>query len=201
MEMKTEALCPKWNMVIHSNQFHTLQYRNIKGVTMTSRQSQLQDVPIIVEFLAIPDTFDIEYYLSMRESTGLFSNEEINLEHVKFMGDTIKSSPFFVLSKAPELTIASCLFCLEIFREVGLTLESVSDQHDHSKFRGQDFKRFVNYHYKNDSAQVPFCIITVNAYRLVEDGLLEPVIRRITEVEDYAASIADTMEMVKENHK
>jgi hypothetical protein len=138
----------------------------------------------------------------MRESTGNFSNEEMDLDHIKFMSDTIKSSPYFVLSRAPKLTIVSCLFCLEVYRELGLTLESVSDQYEDSKFRGRNFKGFLNWHYSNkDHKQAPFCIVVVNAYTLVESGLLKPIIDKIVEIEDYAESIETTMEMVKEIHK
>jgi len=169
---------------------------------MIQSQDQLLDVPIIVEFVAVPNSFDIDHYLSMRESTNNFSNAEMNLDNVRFISDTIKSSPFFVLSKAPELTISSCLFCIEIFREIGLTLQSVSDQHENSIFRGQDFKRFLHYSYKNDSqeSQVPFCIIVINTYQLVEEGVLEPIVEKIVEVEEYTKKIEATMEMVKANH-
>lgn len=172
---------------------------------MTDSQDELRDVPVIIEFVAVPNTFDIEYYLSMRESTGMFINEEMNLTHIKFISDTIKSSPWFVLSKAPDLTIASCLFCLEVFREIGLTIESISDQHEDSKFRGQDYKRFLHYHYKDrdnqTNKQMPFSITIVNLYQLVQEGILKPVIEKIVEIEDYVEKIEGTMEMVKENQK
>ena len=160
-------------------------------------QDELRHLPVIIEFLAVPSTFDIEYYLSMRESVGYFENKEINLDNVKFISDAIKSTPFFTLTRAPELTIASCLFCLEIFRELGLTLESISDQHMDSKFRGQNYKRLLHLDYKEGKKQHPFCIIVVNLYKFVEEGLLEPIITRLVDIEDRKEEVERAIRLLK----
>ncbi len=160
-------------------------------------QDQIRNIPVVVEFVAVPSTFDLDLYLSMRESAGMFDGKETNLEHLRFVADTIKSSPWFVLSKAPDITIQSAFLCLEIFREVGLTLDSnYSDAFD-SKFRGRTWETEAkHYEYQRGHiAQAAFVMVIVNVYKLVEEGVIQPVIEKIVEVEDRVeqSEIAEEM--------
>ena len=161
-------------------------------------QDQIRNLPVVVEFVAVPSTFDVELYLSMRESAGMFDGKETNLEHVKFVADTIKESPYFILAKVPEITIQSAFLCLEIFREIGLTVDSnYSEAHD-SKFRGRTWER-ESKHFKYEQGHIgqsAYVVIIVNLYNLVERNELQKVIENVVASEERTQKLKDNMEML-----
>ena len=53
-------------------------------------QDEIRNIPVVVEFVAVPSTFDLDLYLSMREGAGIFEGKETNLENLRFVADTIK---------------------------------------------------------------------------------------------------------------
>lgn len=160
-------------------------------------QDEIRNLPVVVEFVAVPSSFDIDLYLSMREGAGMFDGRETNLKHVKFIAETIKASPWFVLSKAPETTIQSAFFCLELFREVGLTLDSNDSTAYDSKFRGRTWKGHAKYEYhQGHISQAAFVMIVVNVYKLVEDGMIAPIVEKIVEVENRMADGKAAQEML-----
>lgn len=166
-------------------------------------QDQIRNIPVVVEFVAVPSTFDIELALSMRESAGMFDGNETNLEHVKFVADTIKASPFMVLSKTPEITVQSAFFCLEVFREIGLTIDSnYSDAYD-SKFRGRTWEvHSKRWNYKQEKyerghiSQTAFLVVIVNIYALVEQGIMLKVSNSIDSVNKQIEKLKENMEML-----
>jgi len=159
------------------------------------RQEELNNVPVIVEFVSVPETFDIDCFLSMRESMNKFRNNHMQVEQIKFVSDAVKASPFFVLTKVPHITISSCLFCLELYRELGLTVDIFSDIHD-SKFRGITFERYMEYEDKEDVMQA-LAIIIVNLFPLLKEGIVEKVLEKIVETEEYIESVESTKQIVK----
>ncbi len=144
-------------------------------------QDQIRDIPVVVEFVAVPSTFDLDLYLSMREGAGMFEGKETNLEHLRFVADTIKSSPWFVLSKTPEVTVQSAFLCLEIFREIGLTLDSNYSDSIDSKFRGRSWENHAKHwqYQQGNISQAAFVMVIVNVYKLVEENIIQPVIEKI----------------------
>jgi hypothetical protein len=163
-------------------------------------QENIREIPVAVDFVAVPSTFDIELFLSMRESAGMFEGKETNMEHVKFVAETVKASPYFILSKTPEITIQSAFFCLEIFREAGLTIDSNYSEAWDSKFRGRTWQHHTKQDFKYESghiSQTAFLMIIVNLYRFVEEGIMTPIIEKIVEFEDRVVRTEDAMEMIK----
>ena len=161
-------------------------------------QDQIRNIPVVVDFVAVPGDFDIDLALSMRESAGMFDGVETNLEHVKFVAETIKASPYMILAKTPDITVQSAFFCLEIFRELGLTVDTnFSEAHD-SKFRGRSWKaQAKDWQYeKGHIAQSAFLIVIVNVYRLVEEGIISKITDEIQAVEDGVEKLNENMEML-----
>jgi hypothetical protein len=163
-------------------------------------QNELIDLPVVVELVAVPSSFDMDLFLSMREGAGMFKGSETNLEHVKFIAETIKASPWFILSKAPELTIQSAFFCLEVFRQLELTVDSNYSEAWDSKFRGRTWERESD-HWNFQQAdgrlsQVAFVMVIINLYRLVEDGILRPVLQKVAEVEERVENALETQKML-----
>jgi hypothetical protein len=171
---------------------------NEKDVNMLT-QENIRELPVVVEFVAVPSSFDIDLALSMREGAGMFDGKETNLEHVKFVADTIRASPFMVLSKTPETTIQSAFFCLELFRQLGLTIDSnFSDAHD-SKFRGRSWDGYTKFEYAaGHISQRAFVMVIVNLYTLVEEGIMTKVSNAIDSVHARVDKLNENMEMLNE---
>jgi hypothetical protein len=160
-------------------------------------QNELNDVPVIVEFVSVPETFDIDCFLSMRESMNKFKNNHMQVTQIKFIAEAVKASPFFVLTKVPHITISSCLFCLELFREIGLTIDIFSDIHE-SKFRGITFERFMKHDDEDYDVRQVLAIIIVNLFPVLKEGITEKVLEQIVETEEYIEHVEKTKQIVKE---
>ena len=65
-----------------------------------------------IEFVAIPNYFDIKAYLSMREITGQFMSHEITLESVLLIAESVRESPIFTLSSPTGHYASSALFVI-----------------------------------------------------------------------------------------
>ena len=171
-------------------------------------QNQIRDLPVAVEFVAVPSTFDIELYLSFRETAGMFEGKETYLEHVKFIAETVKSTPYFVLAKCPEITIQSAFLCLELFRQIGLTLDSNYSEAWQSKLRGRTWEPQTTWDFidgRQDEepvyepghiSQEAFVMVIVNIYKVVEDGHIKNIIEKVVEVEDRVAEAEEAQEML-----
>ena len=150
-----------------------------------------------VEFVAIPSYFDIKSYLSIREVTGQFMNQEITLESVCLIAEAVKEGPVFTLSSPTGPYAASALFFIEILKQVGLTVKAFSN------FMPIDVKTYEpilrDSRFTNSSGKpvMEMTIIFINTYKLVEDGILAPVIEAITNAEDYAGELENTSQMYK----
>lgn len=82
--------------------------------------------------VAIPNDFDIERYLSLREQAGLFDNKLIQKADLLFLSNTMKFSTIFKFfsGKIPHCTIT---YFIEILKELGVIIDVVtSDYHTHN---------------------------------------------------------------------
>lgn len=151
--------------------------------------------PVHIEFVAIPNYFDIKSYLSMREVTGMFMSHDITLESVTLIAEAVKEGPVFSLSSPTGTYCASALFVIEVFKQVGLTMKAFSN------FLPTDVKSYEailkNTTFKNADGKptIDMTVIFINLYKLVEEGILEPVIEAITKAEDYAGELESTLEI------
>jgi hypothetical protein len=163
-------------------------------------QDDIRDIPVAVDFVAVPSSFDIDLVLSMREGAGMFDGKETNLEHVKFVAETVAASPFTILSKTPDITVQSAFFCLEIFRELGLTIDSNYSEAQDSKFRGRKWEmESKHYEYQRGHiAQSAFLIVIVNVYRLIEEGIMDKVSDAIDSMQERVDKMNENMEMLDE---
>jgi hypothetical protein len=151
--------------------------------------------PVHIEFVAIPSYFDINSYLSMREVTGMFMSHDITLKSVTLIAEAVKEGPVFTLSSPTGTYCASALFVIEIFKQVGLTIKAFSN------FLPVDIKSYEsilkNTTFKNADGKptIDMTVIFINLYKLVEEGVLGPVIESIIRAEDYAGELEDTLEI------
>jgi len=153
--------------------------------------------PVHIEFVAIPKYFDIRSYLSIREIAGQFMSHDITLESVLLIAEAVKEGPVFTLSSPTGTYAASALFVIEILKQLKLTMKAFSN------FIPIDIKSYEsilrNTTFKNEkgNAVIDMTIIFINAYKMVEEGVLESVVKSITQVEEYEAEMVETAKMYK----
>jgi len=161
------------------------------------RKSGHNNHPVHIEFVAIPSYFDIKSYLSIREITGMFMSHDITLKSVSLIAQAVKEGPIFTLSSPSGTYAASALFVIEILKQVGLTIKGFSN------FLPTDIKSYEsilkNSTFKNPDGKptINMTIIFINLYKLVEEGVLTPIIESIINAEDYAGELENTIKMYK----
>jgi len=152
-----------------------------------------------IEFVAIPNYFDIHSYLSIREVTGQFMNQDITLESVTLIAQAVKEGPVFTLSSPTGTYCASALFFIEILKQIGLTMKAFSN------FMPVQVKSYEsilkNSTFKNEDGKpvMDMTIIFINLFKLVETNVLAPIIEQITNAEDYAADLNETIKIYNGN--
>lgn len=150
-----------------------------------------------IEFVAIPKYFDIRSYLSIREITGQFMSHDITLESVLLIAEAVKESPVFTLSSPTGTYAASALFVIDILKQLKLTMKAFSN------FIPIDIKSYEsilkNTTFKNEKGNpvIDMTIIFINSYKMVEEGVLESVIKSITNIEEYEAEMKETARIYK----
>lgn len=164
-------------------------------------QNELMHIPVVVEIVAVPSSFDIELYLTMRESAGMFDGHETALNHVKFIAESIKGSPYFVLSQCPDKTIQSALFVLYIFNKAGLTIDSNYNHANDSKFRGRELDFATKWEFFSDkgTSQHAFVVIVVNLYALIELGVVDQIQKQVKDTLERTGHLHVTMDKIKEH--
>jgi len=151
--------------------------------------------PVHIEFVAIPNYFDIKSYLSMREVTGIFMSHDITLKSVTLIAEAVKEGAVFSLSSPTATYCASALFVIQIFKEVGLTVKAFSN------FLPIEVKSYEsilkNTTFKNEDGKptIDMTVIFINLYKLVEEGILAPIIEALTKAEDYAVELETTLQL------
>jgi len=175
-------------------------------------QEDIRELPVVVEFVSVPSTFDVELYLTMRETIGIFQGKETYLEHVKFIAETVRASPWFVLAKCPDITIQSAFMCLELFRQIGLTLDTNDSNAMQSKLLGRDWRRESEHwqYSRNEGgvlyeqghiSQLAYVMVIVNVYKIVEDGFMKGIIEKVVEVEDRVVQAEEAAALLDDKKK
>jgi hypothetical protein len=153
--------------------------------------------PVHMEFVAVPSYFDIHSYLSIREISGQFMNQDVTLESITLMASAIQEGPIFTLSSPTGTYAASAFYVVEILKQIGLTVKAFSN------FVATDVKSYEHLlrdtTFKNENGKpiIDMTIIFINLYKIVEEGVLEPIIKNIAEAEDYASAMEATKQIYK----
>ena len=169
-------------------------------------QEEIRNIPVVVEVVSVPPIFDVELYLTMRETAGIFEGKETYLEHVKFVSQTIANSPWFILSKCPDITVQSAFLCLELFRQLGLTIDTNYSEAWDSKERGRtwemeseraSFAKGEKLVYPSGHiSQRAFVMVVVNLFCIVNEQVMQKVVQKIVEVEDRYEQAQKAQEMI-----
>jgi len=150
-----------------------------------------------IEFVAIPKYFDIRSYLSIREITGQFMSHDITLESVLLIAEAVKEGPVFTLSSPSGTYAASALFVIEILKQLGLTMKAFSNFIPVDVKSYESILRHTTFKNAQGKPDIDMTIIFINAYKMVEEGVLESVVESITKVEEYESEMVQTAKMYK----
>ena len=153
--------------------------------------------PVHIEFVAIPSYFDLHSYLSIREVTGQFMNQDITLESVTLIAEAVKEGPVFTLSSPTGSYCASALFFIEILKQVGLTMKAFSNFMPTEVKSYEHILRDTTFKTDEGKPVMNMTIIFINLYKLVELNVLAPVIDQVVKAEEYAEELNETVEIYK----
>lgn len=152
---------------------------------------------VTIEFVALPSTFNIDNHLSMRESVNQFMNQKITLKNVRLISQSIVSTPVFSISSVSVKVMAAALMVLTIIKELNLSVERVSSWLS----KNSSYKDLLQPHghwftddeYGDRSSISKGTLVIVNLYQLIEQGILNDVIEKVVEIEDYANSVTESV--------
>ena len=148
---------------------------------------------VTIEFVAVPSTFKIDNHLSMREAINQFMNEKVTLKNVRLISDSIVSTPVFSISNVSTPVMAAAIMVLTILKELHLDVDRTSSWLQ----KNASYKDLLLPHNNwftsdGDDHRVNIAkgtLVIVNLYQLVEQGILDEVIQRVVEIEDFANAV------------
>lgn len=151
--------------------------------------------PVHIEFVAVPSTFDINNYLSIRENIGMFMNHEITLQSVSLISNSIKDGPVFTLTGSSGKYTASALFIIGIFKELGLQINGFSNFIPTDVKNYESLLKNTTFTNSDGTPVINMTIIFINLYKCIEEGILEPVIEAIVRNEEYENEMNSTADI------
>jgi len=101
----------------------------------------------LLEFVAVPQNFNIELHLSMHEQIGAFEYKHINLKQVKKVASAIAFSPVVSLLNNALLDPITGLYIISVLDELGLVLKTIHNPLTNRECRFD--KNFINRYIRN----------------------------------------------------
>ena len=81
----------------------------------------------ILEYVFIPDNFDIKSHLNMREQAGIFKFNAVDLKNLNVISASVRESPIFCLLNNPNINPRVCGYFLHILNELNLVVKTVDN--------------------------------------------------------------------------
>lgn len=81
----------------------------------------------MLEYVFIPDNFDIKSHLNMREQAGIFKFTAIDLKNLNTIAIAVRESPVFCLMNNPNINPRVCGYFLHILNELKLVVKTVDN--------------------------------------------------------------------------
>lgn len=138
-------------------------------------------------FVALPSTFDLENVLSLREAAGFFDSdfEHCNIEYLRMVIESIKSTPLTVL---PDALIHYHTFekINQVINDLGLCIETRIDPH----FNANTFR----YNGKDVYMTTFICF---NLYLVNQLKNYGKALKRMVELDEYGMSDEQLVRLVK----
>jgi len=155
-------------------------------------------VTTVIEFVAVPNFFDIEHYLSIRESTGFV--DTVDLKQMKLVAESIRYSSIFTTGDNYSISATTIFMLLQIYDELKLVINLATEKP--WKPRGTDFKTVAGWYVKRDREinsghrERPMSFVIINLLQLQQDGILDKAMESVAEMQDYLNDLNATIKKV-----
>jgi hypothetical protein len=152
----------------------------------------------VIEFVAIPDFFDIEHYLSIRESTGFV--DTVDLKQMRLVAESIRCSTIFTTGDNYSISATTIFMLLQIYDELKLVINLSTEKP--WKPRGVDYKTVAGWYIQRDrdiqrdTRNRPMSFIIINLLQLQQEGILEKALQSVVEMEEYVNDLQRTFKKV-----
>lgn len=147
---------------------------------------------VVAEFVAVPENFDLDAHLSMREQVGIFSVNQINTNQVHIISQGVVNSPVFSTMNNALLSPQSCMFYLLLLDELGLILKKVDNPFRRLNNNYIDFMKHwddqrYNYVRGQDVLRISFLII--NIVPLLQQNVIDEAVKAANNIIKYQEEI------------
>lgn len=137
---------------------------------------------VMLEFVAIPPNFDIVSYLTLREQVGISKYSEIDLDQVKILAESVKSSPVLAILNNKAIACSPCLYLLSILEELELVVRSINNP------IRKIFSEYKNYLKQNSdprNRRFDVNLIVINIFPLMGDSIIQESLRIAEKLQIY----------------
>lgn len=153
----------------------------------------------VIEFVAVPDFFDIEDYLSIRESTGFV--DTVDLKQMRLIAESIRYSTIFSTGDNYSISATTVFMLLHIYDELDLVINLSSEKP--WRPRGVTFETVAGWHTQRDRdistgnrRDRPMSFVIVNLLQLQQEGILERALQSVVKLEEYVKDLNETYKRV-----
>jgi len=158
------------------------------------RLNTLVDNYVMAEFVAIPQDFDLQSHLHMREQIGIYQVKNMNITQANIFIEGIKNAPVFCSMNNALINPNICFFVLQLFQELGLILKTVDNpmRRDMDKDVFMSWAKYWNSGDRNDirGQQVKrISFLIINVVQLFQEEVYEEALTAMNRVQKYQAEI------------
>jgi len=149
-------------------------------------------IPIytFTEIVAVPEGFEIESYLKMRERLGIFPKKEIKVSELKTISEAVKYTPILSFLNNVNISVFSCVYYLSILTELGLSL-TVNKSVDY-EYIIQNWKEYEYQYLRTAQAKV-LNIVIVNIVPLVQDEVIDSAKEAIKKITNFQNELKEVV--------
>lgn len=158
----------------------------------------MADITTVIEFVAVPEFFNLEHYLSIRESTGFV--ETVDLKQMTLIAESIRTSTIFSTGDNYSISATTIFMLLQIYDELQLVINLSSEKP--WKPRGVDYKTVAGWHIRRDrdiqsgTRNRPMSFVLINLLQLQQEGILDKAMESVAEMQDYLNDLNATIKKV-----
>jgi len=147
---------------------------------------------LLVEVVAVPETFQIENHLKMREAAGIFENEKISLKQLAIIAEGVKASPIFSLLNNPLIEPQTCMYFLNIMAELNLVIRSVDNpikrnREEYAVFLKNWRDQRFNYVRGQDVKRMNF--IVINLVPMYQQHVMDEAIDAVNSISKFSEDV------------
>lgn len=147
---------------------------------------------VVAEFVAVPENFDLDAHLSMREQVGIFSVNQIDTKQVHIISQAVVNTPVFSTMNNALLSPQSCMFYLLLLDELGLILKEIDNpfrrlNSDYGDFMKHWDEQRYNYVRGQDVLRISFLI--VNIVPLLQQNVIDEAVKAVNDMIKYQEEI------------